>query len=676
MAKLIILISIFTLSSWAQFDDFQEVEEEKWELLFILDANISSAGLNSSENPGFYEQFNAGAYNTYNRFQDVRVEYSIDQVDQRNQRFNDIFLNGYTDNNGNQIPSFVAQTGLNPNNPNDFNQFVYAFATLLDNKPYDSNKNINNVPTSYGVVDALTTSRGGVCVDYALWIGELLEKSGVEGFDIKKHFAPISYSTEGSFHTLGGITNPHTGETLYINYGEVLIEKDGSLVPVNHLMDVDGFASNHTGVLMRRGGIEEVDGQYIPTADEASGIFLTPYGKALQDLIYSNGGFEDLQIKRVSGVSQTEHLTGGISLRKNIIRAQKVAYKEFDLAVSYINLNPRFDARQKQERIMVFGKYKSGSETENLRQNFQVFMGMGTGTNIKQSAVFDMAYQVAPKVEFDLKFLNESANLELSIPTGIRSFVIGERMSDLSWEKEQIQRNLLNVYDNDGNNIGNFNSADGVAAIGGSAAMDNYVIKDPDTGEQWLYSDRGEILPYYYRHTGEQIEETKWGIDGFFRMSSMPTVKMQVSENFSIRASVGAVFAPTPKNIASWRGSEITNPKAYTMKVAPAYSVGARYETYLDNGGSVALDASFSQDYSPYGALNLLNIRTEYVTEGGNAFYGYFTKSKAQENFSSAANNYVMIGAGYRYQDRVSFDAGVVNYGEQQTFQAGIKINF
>lgn len=63
-----------------------------------------------------------------------------------------------------------------------------------------------------------------------MWIGELLQYAEVAGFDINQHFAPTSYSTESTFHTLGGIKNPHTGEILYINYGEVLIEKEGSFI--------------------------------------------------------------------------------------------------------------------------------------------------------------------------------------------------------------------------------------------------------------------------------------------------------------------------------------------------------------------------------------------------------------------------------------------------------------
>lgn len=164
-------------------------------------------------------------------------------------------------------------------------------------------------------------------------------------------------------------------------------------------MDGEGFAGKHTGVLMRRGGVREEDGQYIPTSDEATGIYLTPYGKTLQDIIYKNNGFDNLKVRRVTGVNQTEHATAGSKLRKNIISADKVQYKSWDLAVSYINLDPRYDGRNKKERILVFGKRRTASETEYLRQNFQVFMALGTGSDINSTAVVDIAYEIAPKIE-------------------------------------------------------------------------------------------------------------------------------------------------------------------------------------------------------------------------------------------------------------------------------------
>ena len=83
---------------------------------------------------------------------------------------------------------------------------------------------------------------------------------------------------------------------------------------------------------------------------------LSTYGKTLQDIIYKNNGFDNLKLRIVTGVNQTEHATAGINLRKNIITANKVQYKSWDLAVSYINLDPRYDGRNKKERILVFGK--------------------------------------------------------------------------------------------------------------------------------------------------------------------------------------------------------------------------------------------------------------------------------------------------------------------------------
>jgi hypothetical protein len=667
MFKHLILTLLLGLNLFAQTND------EEYELLFVIDTNISGMGLQDRSNPGFYEEFSLGAYYTYKDFQEVGIDYSIAQADERKEKFQAIFKDGYYNDDGSYTEGFINQLGLDPNNPDHFNEFVYAFATLLDNKPYDTNKNVNNVVESYGVIDALTTSRGGVCVDYAMWIGELLQYADVAGFDINQHFAPTSYATESTFHTLGGIKNPHTGEVLYINYGEVLIEKEGSLIPVNYLMDGEGFAGKHTGVLMRRGGVRGEDGEYIPTSDETTGIYLTPYGKTLQDIIYKNNGFDNLKLRKVTGVNQTEHATAGISLRKNVIKANKVQFKSWDLAVSYINLDPRYDGRNKKERILVFGKRRLASESEYLRQNFQVFMALGTGTDINSTAVLDIAYEIAPKVEFDLKFLSDKANLELSLPVGVRGFAIGESLNELIWEKEQVNRDMLNIYNSSDEIIGTYNSTNGNQQLRNTENA--AYIKDPDTGEKWSYADRGVILPYYYQYTGDQVEEKTMGFDGFFRMTAIPTAKMRINENFSIRASAGLVIAPTPNNISSWRGKEVLNPRAYDIKTAPIVNLGATYRTKLGNG-EVRLHGNYRKDFSPYGAMDLYNVRAEYVTQNQNTFYTYFTKSKAEENFANAANNYVMLGAGYKFNNRVSLDASYVDYGSTELYQARINVTF
>lgn len=146
MFKLLFL-AILGLNLWAQ-----SASDEEYELLFVLDTNISGVGLEDRSNPGFYEEFSQGAYYTYKDFQDVGIDYSIAQESERKQKFNEIFKDGYFNEDGRYTEGFINQIGLDPNNPDHFNEFVYAFATLLDNKPYDTHKNINNVAESYGVI--------------------------------------------------------------------------------------------------------------------------------------------------------------------------------------------------------------------------------------------------------------------------------------------------------------------------------------------------------------------------------------------------------------------------------------------------------------------------------------------------------------------------------------------
>jgi hypothetical protein len=195
-------------------EEVKKKEPKGYKLIAIIDYQTSGMGLAPHQRGSFYAEATELSSDTYKKLQLSDVVYNDDNIGRKREFFNNT-INGY-----------INELGLDPKNPDHFEGFVHAFASLLDHKPYDHSKSENNETTSYSAFDALTSaSKGGVCVDYSIWIGELMNTAGVEGFDVnefKKNFNTYSYTTSGSAHTLGKIRNPHTGDVYYINYGEVL----------------------------------------------------------------------------------------------------------------------------------------------------------------------------------------------------------------------------------------------------------------------------------------------------------------------------------------------------------------------------------------------------------------------------------------------------------------------
>jgi hypothetical protein len=403
-------------------EEVKKKEPKGYKLIAIIDYQTSGMGLAPHQRGSFYAEATELSSDTYKKLQLSDVVYNDDNIGRKREFFNNT-INGY-----------INELGLDPKNPDHFEGFVHAFASLLDHKPYDHSKSENNETTSYSAFDALTSaSKGGVCVDYSIWIGELMNTAGVEGFDVnefKKNFNTYSYTTSGSAHTLGKIRNPHTGDVYYINYGEVLKLEEGALVPTNELMSIPGFTSKNRGLTTRRGkNVFNEDGSVTAAGDELSGVMLTPLGNEVQNIIYSDGDYQDQKIQGVSGVQPSQRVTLGARLEKRQDSDDKSKLSSYDLGVSYIQLDG-IEGVDAQERLIVWGKRRSEVETKGSRRKYQIFMGGGTSEEGGSQFYLDMAAEYAKKANFDIKFLAPEASLNIEGFTGARAFGYASNMVD------------------------------------------------------------------------------------------------------------------------------------------------------------------------------------------------------------------------------------------------------
>jgi hypothetical protein len=94
-------------------------------------------GLAPHQRGSFYAEATELSSDTYKKLQLSDVVFNDDNIGRKREFFNNT-INGY-----------INELGLDPKNPDHFEGFVHAFASLLDHKPYDHSKSENNETTSY-----------------------------------------------------------------------------------------------------------------------------------------------------------------------------------------------------------------------------------------------------------------------------------------------------------------------------------------------------------------------------------------------------------------------------------------------------------------------------------------------------------------------------------------------
>jgi hypothetical protein len=163
--------------------------------------------------------------------------------------------------------------------------------------------------------------------------------------------------------------------------------------------------------------------------DELSGVMLTPLGNEVQNIIYSDGDYQDQKIQGVSGVQPSQRVTLGARLEKRQDSDDKSKLSSYDLGVSYIQLDG-IEGVDAQERLIVWGKRRSEVETKGSRRKYQIFMGGGTSEEGGSQFYLDMAAEYAKKANFDIKFLAPEASLNIEGFTGARAFGYASNMVD------------------------------------------------------------------------------------------------------------------------------------------------------------------------------------------------------------------------------------------------------
>ena len=666
----------------------QKSKSHRYKVLMIADYSSSGFGLKSQSVPGYSDEvYNPALSDTlyayYGYFQQIGLKYTLEDYANRQKAFQDVLTNGWTETlaNGSQVqhPSLLQALNLNPSDPSQFGMIVSDFAAILGGiKPYDQVKNQEGTHTSYGVVDALTTNRSGVCVDFALWIGEMMGMAGVKDFDLssfRKTFSTFSFATEGEAHEMGKIRNPHTGEYYYINYGQVMKLEKGSLVATNELLGTQGFAFPDNGITQKRNIPSfATDGSVTSRADELSGVYLTPLGKGYQDLVYGgSSSFENLQIQAVTGIQPTQKASGGVSFLKEENYEGGRESKQYDIGVSYLNLQSMIGLPN-TKRMIVWAKLKEESiQAKGSDWRYQMFLGGGGGSDIGNMGMLDAALEYSPKMTFNLKFLSKDATLKVQGLFGLRSMAYAQTNPSTSDIETKVNRTHMVLEDAQGKKLGTydpttqtFTSYTQYNPIYGYDTS-QYKIYDQDTQETWFWSDRNQITPYYYVYGGQSTKMLRSWDENVRNYNSLKA-EVKVSPRFSFFGEGIYLLAPSIKNNSTYRGSNLYALDNFYLAQEKGFRVGASGNTRVGDKKLIA-SGTYKKLFNPFGDRQFLQMRVDLL-KNEKDFFIYGGSQRFNDYSESGANNFNEAGIGYQGRflkgTQGSAQFGVVNYPESQ----------